>query len=261
VTRDNADDQVGDLQRSLNRVERVTTPIGTKGGIIVATKDLREWIKYVDQKTVREEAAGAAVTDVDSSSVTSAAQEPSRAAQRIGLEKPRRRPESWDLARGNRSPAFNGSGAGKPESLPAVNAILGEEGVGEPRPKPRPESASKEHRLASRADKPIQSPRIKSTPCLHLLMTTFSPGELPSQIEAENDDLAALLQRIVNPELSLHETALVLDVCATTIRRYTNSGILPHFRRTGNHRRFYLKDVIEFARTYGDWGKEPDSES
>ncbi len=50
----------------------------------------------------------------------------------------------------------------------------------------------------------------------------------------------------VDPTLTLEETATLLGVCPTTVRRYTNRGQLPHFRTSGNQRRFRLSDVQEF---------------
>lgn len=58
-----------------------------------------------------------------------------------------------------------------------------------------------------------------------------------------------LVQRLLDPPLTLEETARLLGVCPTTIRRYTNKGMLRHFRTSGNQRRFRLSDVLEFLET------------
>ncbi len=55
-----------------------------------------------------------------------------------------------------------------------------------------------------------------------------------------------LVGRLLDPTLTLQETALLLGVCPTTVRRYTNRGILKCFRTPGNQRRFKLSDVLEF---------------
>jgi excisionase family DNA binding protein len=55
-----------------------------------------------------------------------------------------------------------------------------------------------------------------------------------------------LLSRLLDPTLTLDETARMLDVCPTTVRRYTNRGILPHERSRGNQRRFKLSCVLAF---------------
>jgi excisionase family DNA binding protein len=55
-----------------------------------------------------------------------------------------------------------------------------------------------------------------------------------------------LIERLLNPTLTLEETARVLGVCPATVRRYTNRGILPHHRTVGQQRRFRLSDVLTF---------------
>ena len=60
-----------------------------------------------------------------------------------------------------------------------------------------------------------------------------------------------LLRRLLDPTLTLEETARLLDVCPTTVRRYTNRGILPHERSAGNQRRFKLSHVLEFREAQG----------
>lgn len=57
---------------------------------------------------------------------------------------------------------------------------------------------------------------------------------------------AAMVERLLDPTLTLEETALMLGVCPTTVRRYTNRNQLRHFRTQGNQRRFRLSDVLEF---------------
>jgi excisionase family DNA binding protein len=58
-----------------------------------------------------------------------------------------------------------------------------------------------------------------------------------------------MIQRLLDPSLSLEEAARILNVCPTTVRRYTNRGVLPHFRTVGNQRRFRLSDVLAFLET------------
>lgn len=68
-----------------------------------------------------------------------------------------------------------------------------------------------------------------------------------------------LLERLLDPPLSLEDAARILNVCPTTVRRYTNRGVLPHFRTAGNQRRFRLSDVIAFMESNG--GRTPASKS
>ncbi|MGC8668750.1 MAG: helix-turn-helix domain-containing protein [Chthonomonadales bacterium] len=55
-----------------------------------------------------------------------------------------------------------------------------------------------------------------------------------------------LISRLLDPTLSLEDTARLLKVCPTTVRRYTNKGLLRHQRTTGDQRRFKLSDVLAF---------------
>jgi excisionase family DNA binding protein len=60
-----------------------------------------------------------------------------------------------------------------------------------------------------------------------------------------------LIRRLVDPEMSLEETARLLGVCPATVRRYTNRGWLRHHRTKGNQRRFRLSGVVDFVERYG----------
>lgn len=55
-----------------------------------------------------------------------------------------------------------------------------------------------------------------------------------------------LIERLLDPPLTLEETARVLGVCPATVRRYTNRGVLLHQRTVGQQRRFRLSDVLLF---------------
>jgi excisionase family DNA binding protein len=58
-----------------------------------------------------------------------------------------------------------------------------------------------------------------------------------------------LLRRLLDPEISLEDAARILNVCPTTVRRYTNRGVLQHIRTAGNQRRFRLSDVLSFMES------------
>ena len=53
-----------------------------------------------------------------------------------------------------------------------------------------------------------------------------------------------MLERLTNPLISLHEAGVILNLCASTLRRYSDSGVLPHERTAGGQRRFRLKQVL-----------------
>jgi len=57
---------------------------------------------------------------------------------------------------------------------------------------------------------------------------------------------AELVQRLLDPVLTLEEAAILLDVCPTTVRRYTNRGVLKCYRTPGNQRRFRLSEILSF---------------
>ncbi|HEY3396519.1 MAG TPA: helix-turn-helix domain-containing protein [Armatimonadota bacterium] len=64
----------------------------------------------------------------------------------------------------------------------------------------------------------------------------------PEPAESRED----LIERLLDPVLSINEAATLLGVCSTSIRRYTNRGVLRCFRTPGNQRRFRLSDVLDF---------------
>lgn len=61
-----------------------------------------------------------------------------------------------------------------------------------------------------------------------------------------------LIRRLLDPQLTLEEAARVLGVCPTTVRRYTNRGMLHCHRTPGNQRRFRMSDVLQFLEQFGD---------
>jgi excisionase family DNA binding protein len=65
-----------------------------------------------------------------------------------------------------------------------------------------------------------------------------------------------LIRRLFDPPLTLEDTARLLGVCPTTVRRYTNKGLLRHYRTQGNQRRFRLSDLLAFLERWGDAGPE-----
>lgn len=52
-----------------------------------------------------------------------------------------------------------------------------------------------------------------------------------------------LFARLENPEITLEEAALLLNLSRITVRRYSNAGILPSHRTEGGQRRFYFQDI------------------
>ncbi len=81
--------------------------------------------------------------------------------------------------------------------------------------------------------------------------------------EAFKETREELIRRLLDPELSLEEVSRILNVCPTTVRRYTNRGLLGHHRTGGNQRRFRLSDVLAFLESQSgvpDGRRDADSE-
>lgn len=56
-----------------------------------------------------------------------------------------------------------------------------------------------------------------------------------------------VLHRLLDPEVTLHEAALLLNISKSTLRRYTDSDRLPSFRSPGGQRRFHLSELLAFV--------------
>jgi excisionase family DNA binding protein len=68
----------------------------------------------------------------------------------------------------------------------------------------------------------------------------------PKRTGRATESREELVQRLMDPVLSLDEAATLLDVCPTTVRRYTNRGVLKCYRTPGNQRRFRLSEIVGF---------------
>jgi excisionase family DNA binding protein len=80
-------------------------------------------------------------------------------------------------------------------------------------------------------------------------------GEAPKEIAQHSykifkESREELVARLLDPTLSLEEAARILNVCPTTVRRYTNRDVLRHYRTAGNQRRFRLSDVLAFLESH-----------
>ena len=54
-----------------------------------------------------------------------------------------------------------------------------------------------------------------------------------------------LFARLDNPEVTLEEAALLLNLCRATVRRYADAGLLPSHRTPGGQRRFHFRDIVK----------------
>jgi len=55
-----------------------------------------------------------------------------------------------------------------------------------------------------------------------------------------------IIRRLLDPELTLHEAAAVLNLSKATVRRYTDQGKLSCLRTHGGQRRFRLSALLDF---------------
>jgi transcriptional repressor of dcmA and dcmR len=58
-----------------------------------------------------------------------------------------------------------------------------------------------------------------------------------------------IIHRLMDPVLTLHEAAAILNLSKATVRRYTEQGKLPCQRTAGGQRRFRLSDVLQLLET------------
>ncbi|TMI70855.1 MAG: helix-turn-helix domain-containing protein [Bacillati bacterium ANGP1] len=61
-----------------------------------------------------------------------------------------------------------------------------------------------------------------------------------------------IIHRLMDPDLTLHETAAILSLSKATLRRYTDRGKLPCRRTAGGQRRFKLSEVLVLLEQRGE---------
>ncbi len=130
---------------------------------------------------------------------------------------------------------------------PAPEPVRAEVVAPKPKYEAKPKAESKVRGNSSLQEKWDRMP--------HHLQTLF--GVSAEEEVAQNsyktfrENRGELIQKLLDPPITLEEAARVLNVCPTTVRRYTNRGVLKHFRTAGNQRRFRLSDVLTFMETKG----------
>ncbi len=177
----------------------------------------------------------------------------------------------------------------KPEKIEG-KLLLTPEGTGEPRPisangqpivMPKVREIEEllehsepiEHKVIKAEPKPIIETKIETKEVVsdltstqenwsrlphHLQVLFSSPDSEVAQrsYKTFRDTRAQLIEKLLDPPLTLEETARILNVCPTTVRRYTNSDQLKHYRTAGNQRRFRLSDVLGFMELNNKTGKK-----
>jgi excisionase family DNA binding protein len=74
---------------------------------------------------------------------------------------------------------------------------------------------------------------------------TISRQRLTRKNKFEREEL---IEKLLDPVISLEEAATLIGVCKTTVRRYTNKGELECLRTPGQQRRFKLSQVLAFVK-------------
>ncbi len=79
-------------------------------------------------------------------------------------------------------------------------------------------------------------------------MSLFHQKEFKGRIKAEDPKKKReeLIESLLDPLITLEDASTILNVCKTTVRRYTNKGVLDCIRTPGGQRRFKLSQVLDF---------------
>lgn len=93
-------------------------------------------------------------------------------------------------------------------------------------------------------------PRQESEPSLSVSgpdgPASRRPGRRPL-----NETREEIIRRLLDPELTMHEAAALLNLSKATVRRYTVLGKLQCSRTAGGQRRFRLSDLLTFLEAGG----------
>lgn len=137
-------------------------------------------------------------------------------------------------------------------------AVVRTEAVQIPPPAPKPKPAQ------PASEPPAEAVQAKWDRMPKHLQTLFGAADeevAQHSYKTFKETRGALIQRLLDPVISLEEAARILDVCPTTVRRYTNRGALKHLRTAGNQRRFRLSDVLVFMESGGKRAQAAEGEA
>ena len=97
---------------------------------------------------------------------------------------------------------------------------------------------------------PTSSGRLRPQPLPMVPSTDTNaprrPGRRPLTETREE-----IILRLLDPEMTLHEAAALLNLSKATVRRYTSIGKLHCSRTAGGQRRFRLSDLLTFLESGG----------
>ena len=123
-------------------------------------------------------------------------------------------------------------------------------------------SAPRPRRAKAIANESAMDPQLHMTwttlpKNIHFLCSFYDDAVTANYYRGEfKESREELIERLLDPELSLEETSRLLGVCPATVRRYTNRGWLAHHRTQGGQRRFRLSGLVEFVERHGRFPEE-----
>ncbi len=191
-----------------------------------SVRSLQEWMQYVKEK---REAADEA---------------PQPGGSALGHQRPGSMPAESSASQPITSRPRRAMETAQPAGLPPSAARQDAPAAGTPN-RPAPTEPSTFEASRRQAWEQLEEWRTKQGR-LPLDIAEDAPSRRTrTSVEETREEL---IERLLDPQLTLREVAKLLDVCPTTVRRYTNRGVLSHYRTPGNQRRFRLSDVLEFMR-------------
>lgn len=204
-------------------------------------RSLQDWMKYLEQQeqAVKEKPEEEILPEPEIQTITAqetAVVEPPRPTIQVERPKPVVTPQQPRPA----APPTVEAPAPPPQPKPVV--------VQPPVAKPAVEKPVRTVTPPAAAVKPEEPQvRVRKPRTPKPQVQRVSPDETAqSSYKPFRESREELLQRLLDPLISLEEAARIMNVCPTTVRRYTNRGILKHYRTAGNQRRFRLSDVLTF---------------
>lgn len=186
---------------------------------------LQEWRRYMDERTraVRDRREGKAAVEAD---------------------------DVEDMTQAPIPDAADGAASDEVEAILAKHRAIADEinRPAPPAPTVGPVPSGLEPSIVEAAEMFARLPRHIQYLVRPIAGEEVAQNSYKNKFAESRDDL---IRRLLDPQLSLEETARVLNVCPTTVRRYTNRGLLKQERTPGNHRRFRLSDVLTFLEEHG----------
>jgi len=120
-------------------------------------------------------------------------------------------------------------------------------------PRPRRATRSAERKI----DPELQETWEALPKSIEFLTSFFDDSVTANYYSGEfKESRKELIQRLLDPQLTLEETSRLLGVCPATVRRYTNRRWLEHQRTKGGQRRFRLSDIVRFVDAHGRFPEE-----